>query len=745
MATKARATLVAQIIALITSNGNREVNATKVRQVLNDAVDSHFNLITDDSDDIIEGITKLLMTVAERTKLGGIETGATGDQTGAEIKALYELEINAFTDALFTKLGNIEALADVTDTANVTVAGALMDSEVDADLKTFALPANTTISIFGASIIDDANASAARTTLELIIGTDVQAWSAVLDATTASFTTADETKLDGIETGAQVNTVNSVFGRTGSIIAVSGDYSDALITNTSSVDGAFVDDALNRLDSEPWTLNNLKTLIPFDVSGQNTGPTGIYFTDDGLRLYMSEFSTETVFSYTLTIPWDQTTAVYDNKSFATTANAQNAQGVWLSNDGKKMFTSRSQATPASILEYNLSTAFDITTAVFSTSLNVSAQTTNPRDIFFRRDGLRLYIPDNTANRILQFNLTTPYDLTTASFTTSGDTSGEVVGDMDVFIKDDGLRAFVVDFSNGKVFSYDLTTAWDISTMVADGVSTASLGAASSINAVFFKKHGATFFIADAGTDELKAFEVAEQNNNIYSDVERQRVISNLVTQGLDIPSATITDIGAAESSFVSITGTTTITSFGTTETKAHMWLEFTGILTLTQNAASLILPTGANIITAAGDTCEAIRLSSGAGNWIVINYQRADGTPLDVAYLKRTASSLQAITDAGALTIAHNLSGTPTNWYVLLRCKTAELNYSVGDKLRASFTQDSANNQGVSVVPDATNLEIRFGSGSGAGSSVFTVINKTTGAGANITNANWEVIFVAEL
>jgi len=109
-----------------------------------------------------------------------------------------------------TKLDGIEASADVTDTANVTAAGALMDSEVDADLKTLSLPASTTISTFGASLVDDASASAARTTLGLVIGTDVQAHSAVLDATTASFTTADETKLDGIETGADVTDTANV-------------------------------------------------------------------------------------------------------------------------------------------------------------------------------------------------------------------------------------------------------------------------------------------------------------------------------------------------------------------------------------------------------------------------------------------------------------------------------------------------------------------------------------------------------
>ena len=87
-----------------------------------------------------------------------------------------------------TKLDGIEAGADVTDTANVTAAGALMDSEVDADIKTLVLPASTTISAFGRTLIDDAAASNARTTLGL--GT------AATTAASAYATAAQGTKAD---------------------------------------------------------------------------------------------------------------------------------------------------------------------------------------------------------------------------------------------------------------------------------------------------------------------------------------------------------------------------------------------------------------------------------------------------------------------------------------------------------------------------------------------------------------------
>lgn len=97
-------------------------------------------------------------------------------------------------------------------------------------------------------------------------------------------------------------------------------------------------------------------------------------------------------------------------------------------------------------------------------------------------------------------------------------------------------------------------------------------------------------------------------------------------RGTAIASAGTTNIGAALGNFVHITGTTSITAFDSIQAGARRRLVFDGALTLTYNATSMILTTGANITTAAGDSAEFV--SEGAGNWRMTNYTRADGTSL---------------------------------------------------------------------------------------------------------------------
>ena len=104
-------------------------------------------------------------------------------------------------------------------------------------------------------------------------------------------------------------------------------------------------------------------------------------------------------------------------------------------------------------------------------------------------------------------------------------------------------------------------------------------------------------------------------------------------------------------------------------------------------------------------------------------------------------SAAQTITAAGNLSIAHGLGRRPIWCIVLLKCLTADNGFSVGDYQfqTAAVGAQSQNNRGAMVSPDTTNLYVRYGSDA---TYVFNGMNKTTGVGVGLTNANWEAYFV---
>jgi hypothetical protein len=115
------------------------------------------------------------------------------------------------------------------------------------------------------------------------------------------------------------------------------------------------------------------------------------------------------------------------------------------------------------------------------------------------------------------------------------------------------------------------------------------------------------------------------------------------TTSTDIASASTVNLANATGVVVNITGTTTITSLGTVASGALRTLIFGGILTLTHNATSLILPGGANITTAAGDVAHF--RSKGSGNWVCVSYQK-NSAGLDIPSTIHAASSKTTPVDA---------------------------------------------------------------------------------------------------
>lgn len=156
-------------------------------------------------------------------------------------------------------------------------------------------------------------------------------------------------------------------------------------------------------------------------------------------------------------------------------------------------------------------SYDISTASLANTFSIAAQTTEPRGFTFSRDGLNMYITDNnSAATVFQYSLSTAWDLSSAAFVQSHATSayGYVFGDL--AISSDGTKAL---FALGPlVANVTLTTPFDITTASNPTSSFSNLNnTTGSILGVAAKDDGSGFYVA--GTNSYNLFQYSMTNWN----------------------------------------------------------------------------------------------------------------------------------------------------------------------------------------------------------------------------------------
>lgn len=107
---------------------------------------------------------------------------------------------------------------------------------------------------------------------------------------------------------------------------------------------------------------------------------------------------------------------------------------------------------------------DITSASFVQSLYVGSEDTSPSEVFFKYDGTVMYITGYTNDRIYQYTLTTPWDISTASYDYFVSIASQDGTPMGLYISPNGTSLYTSGFSNSKIYQYTFATPWDISTI-----------------------------------------------------------------------------------------------------------------------------------------------------------------------------------------------------------------------------------------------------------------------------------------
>lgn len=258
------------------------------------------------------------------------------------------------------------------------------------------------------------------------------------------------------------------------------------------------------IEPEGWNISTAVFNSSYLVRPQDSSPTGLFFRPDGSQFFITGDATNTIWAYSLSTPWDVTTAsVID--SFATIDATPT--GIFFKPDGTKMYTSGT--TTDNIYEYELSTPWQLTGSANQTSsFNVASQETNPQDVFFKPDGTKFYTLGQFSDQVWEYDTTIPWSVASASLAGSVSITAQDGTPTGLWFKPDGTKMYSVGINNDNVSEYTLATPWSVST--ASFVQNFSIAdRETSVRAINFNSTGTKMFILGLTSDSVIVYDVGE--------------------------------------------------------------------------------------------------------------------------------------------------------------------------------------------------------------------------------------------
>ncbi len=204
----------------------------------------------------------------------------------------------------------------------------------------------------------------------------------------------------------------------------------------------------NDLSTE-WDITTANEVNSTGIS--ITRSHGLEFSLDGKKMFITDSDNNDLIEYDLS-SWDVTT-----KSKVQSVNiGTEPNGISLK-DGLKFFVVRE---PGYVDSYALSSEYDISTLNSENTLDVTSEDTFMQDIAFKTDGGRMYLIGGSNDNVFEYNLTTAWDISTASIANSFDISNWQGNPEGLTVKDDGTRIYIC---GTDVQSFEMSSPWDLST------------------------------------------------------------------------------------------------------------------------------------------------------------------------------------------------------------------------------------------------------------------------------------------
>ena len=211
--------------------------------------------------------------------------------------------------------------------------------------------------------------------------------------------------------------------------------------------GDFEDDIYEYTLTAPFNVANATFVDSFDVSEQDENPTGMAFSNDGLKMFVVGYQKNNINEYTLDTPFNVSTVTTPVHSFNVTRQGTNPQGMAFSNDGLKMFVVDDGSQKNDISVYSLTAPFNVTTASFADVVfHILTEETAPRGMAFSNDGTKMFVVGDVGNDISEYTLTAPFNVTTASYDGDDEIFPVLAQDKQptgMAFSNDGAKMFVV--------------------------------------------------------------------------------------------------------------------------------------------------------------------------------------------------------------------------------------------------------------------------------------------------------------
>ena len=257
--------------------------------------------------------------------------------------------------------------------------------------------------------------------------------------------------------------------------------------------------------AEPTFIANL------DISDDEGSATGITFKPDGTKMYITGIGADKILQYNLTTAFDITSAALEKSVLIRTVEGA-PEDVKFNSDGTVIFILGTGGN--GIDRWSLSTPYDIgsITAADTTFTSIGG---DPRGLAFNNNGTKMFVLNQTNTRVEEYNLSTPYNPDTKTLTNTLTNATSSNFHQGLGFNADGSKMFVVKSRGGsntdnKIDEYALSTAFDISSSSATLTGTFSPTHSSDeyLSGMAFNGSGTKMYHINWSGDEVREYSLS---------------------------------------------------------------------------------------------------------------------------------------------------------------------------------------------------------------------------------------------